>query len=168
MDIFRPGDDDGNRFDAALRSGIVVDLHNVVSEMLQTAAGAFLLRKVYRDMFRWGYAEAVRLVIVLDEAHRLARDITLPKIMKEGRKFGVAVVAASQGLADFHPDVLKNVGTKIAFRANHIEARKIAGFFHARGGQDLSGLLEGLGVGQAIVQTPEMQYASRVVMQPPN
>jgi len=46
------------------------------------------------------------LAIVLDEAHRLSRDITLPKLMKEGRKFGVVVISASQGVTDFHPDVL--------------------------------------------------------------
>lgn len=168
MDVFRPPADNRDGFADALRRGLVIDLHHVASEMLQMAAGAFLLRKLYRDMFQWGYAEELRLVIVLDEAHRLARDITLPKIMKEGRKFGVAVVVASQGIGDFHADVLNNAGTKIAFRANHSESRKIAGFFRARGGQDLAAMLEGLGVGQAIVQTPEMPTAVRVRMQPPD
>lgn len=167
MDVFRPPADSRDAFADALHRGLVIDLHNVASETLQIAAGAFLLRKLYRDMFQWGYAERLRLVIVLDEAHRLARDITLPKIMKEGRKFGVAVVVASQGIGDFHADVLNNAGTKIAFRANHTESRKIAGFFRARGGQDIVAMLEGLGVGQAIVQTPEMPNAARVRMQPP-
>ena len=39
-------------------------------------------------MFSWGETRRLRLAIVLDEAHRLARDITLPTIMKEGRTFG--------------------------------------------------------------------------------
>jgi hypothetical protein len=37
-------------------------------------------------MFGWGQASSLRLAVVLDEAHRLSRDVTLPKIMKEGRK----------------------------------------------------------------------------------
>jgi DNA phosphorothioation-dependent restriction protein DptH len=61
---------------------------------------------VYREMFRWGQADRLRLAVVLDEAHRLAKDVTLPKLMKEGRKYGISVVAASQGMADFHRDVL--------------------------------------------------------------
>ena len=36
--------------------------------------------------------------------------------MKEGRKFGMSVIVASQGMGDFHPDVLSNAGTKVIFR----------------------------------------------------
>jgi DNA phosphorothioation-dependent restriction protein DptH len=109
----------------------------------------------------------LRLAIVLDEAHRLANDVTLPKLMKEGRKYGIAVVVASQGLADFHPEVLGNAGTKIAFRANFPDSRKVAGFFRARAGYDLVATLERLGVGAALVQTAEMPMAARTTMRPP-
>ena len=92
---------------------------------------------------------------MLDEAHRLARDVTLPKIMKEGRKYGVAVVVASQGVDDFHKDVLSNAGTKVAFRCNFPQSRTVAGFLRGRSGQDMSSALEQLAVGQAYVSTPE-------------
>ena len=58
-----------------------------------------MLRKVYKEMFRWVETDRLRLVLVLDEAHRLApSDITLPKIIKEGRKFGIAVIVATRTL----------------------------------------------------------------------
>src|SRR5207245_1746298 len=95
----------------------------------------------------WGPADHIRLAIVLDEAHRLARDVTLPKIMKEGRKFGIAVIVASQGLGDFHQDVLSNAGTKIIFRTNYPESRKVSGFIRASSGQDLAARIEQLPVG---------------------
>jgi len=101
---------------------------------------------------------------VLDEAHKLARDVTLPKLMKEGRKYGIAIVAASQGVADFHPDVLGNVGTKISFRINYPDSRKVADFFQGRPGQNLVSVVEGLGVGQALVQSSEMPFAQRAKM----
>jgi DNA phosphorothioation-dependent restriction protein DptH len=164
MDIFHHDLEDQSDLIETILNGLVIELHELPSETLQLMASAFILRKVYRDMFRWGVANRLRLVIILDEAHRLARDITLPKLMKEGRKFGVAVVVASQGLADFHPDVVSNAGTKIAFRANHNESRKIAGFFRMRTGQDGSGVLESLQVGQALVQSPEMETAVRTQM----
>jgi len=167
MDIFQSSDSGTELFSDLIRHGLVVDLHRLAAESLQLAAGAFLLRKIYRDMFSWGVADGLRLVVVLDEAHRLARDTTLPKIMKEGRKFGVAVVVASQGLADFHSDVVGNAGTKIAFRANYPDSRKIAGYFHAKAGYDLVASLEQLQVGHAIVQTPEMPVAARLKMQGP-
>ena len=128
---------------------------------------AFLLRRIYLDMIGWGEADRIRLVIVLDEAHRLANDVTLPKIMKEGRKYGVAVVVASQGLSDFHPDVVGNAGTKVSFRVNHPDSRKVAGFFRPRGGQEVAQILERLRVGQALVETPEMDGARRTNMRLP-
>jgi hypothetical protein len=167
MNIFRPELATHASLLDAVRQGMVIDFHALVSETVQLAASAFVLRKVYRDMFTWGQADRLRLVIVLDEAHRLAKDITLPKLMKEGRKYGVAVVVASQGLADLHTDVVGNAGAKVAFRANHLESKKIAGFFRGRPGTDLVAQIEGLTVGQALVQTPEMPMAARVQMRPP-
>lgn len=149
-----------------LRRGLVVDVHNLGLETLQLAAGAFILRKVYKDMFRWGETERLRLTVVLDEAHRLARDVTLPKIMKEGRKFGIVVVVASQGLSDFHPDVVGNAGTKVVFRTNFPMSKKVAGFLRARKSFDLASAIEQLDVGEAYVQTLEMASCARVRMYP--
>ena len=144
--------------------GAVVDLHELKSETLQLAAGAFTLRKLYRAMFTWGPADRIRLAIVLDEAHRLAKDVTLPKIMKEGRKFGIAVVVASQDVRDFHDQVLSNAGTKVIFRVNYPDSRKVSGFVRASAGDAFSQQIERLSVGEAIVQTPEMPAAEHVRM----
>lgn len=149
-----------------LGQGLVVDVSNLGVEALQLAAGAFVLRKVYKDMFLWGETDRLRLAIVLDEAHRLARDITLPKIMKEGRKFGIAVVVASQGLSDYHPDVVGNAGTKVVFRTNFPMSKKVGGFLRAPKGVDLAEAIEQLDVGEAFVQTPEMNSCARVRMHP--
>jgi hypothetical protein len=166
MDLFRPTGQDSLDFLTSIGNGLVIDLHNLYAESLQLAAGAFVLRKLYKDMFRWGQADRIRLAIILDEAHRLARDITLPKIMKEGRKFGIAAVVASQGLGDFHQDILGNAGTKVIFRSNYPESRKIAGFIRGRQGEDLVARIEQLSVGVAYVQTPEMRLGSVVKMYP--
>jgi hypothetical protein len=153
----------GHGFADLLRRGVVLDVHGLM-EQVQLAAGAFVLRKVYREMFRWGQTGQLRLAVVLDEAHRLARDVTLPKIMKEGRKYGVAVVVASQGVDDFHKDVLSNAGTKVAFRCNFPQSRTVAGFLRGRDGQDMAVELEKLAVGQAYVSTPEQATARKVFM----
>jgi hypothetical protein len=162
MKLFRPETGEANLL-AQIRRGLVLDLHALL-EGLQLAAGAFILRKVYKDMFRWGPADRLRLAIVLDEAHRLAKDITLPKIMKEGRKFGIVVIVASQELTDFHQGVIGNVGTKIIFRINHPDSRKVAGLLQASTGVDLARQISQLGVGNAYVQTPEMFNAIKVEM----
>lgn len=165
MNLFRPTKNSPDLL-SAIRQGLIIDLHNLYSEMLQIAAGGFVLRKLYKDMFHWGNADRLRLVIVLDEAHRLARDVTLPKIMKEGRKFGIAVIVASQGMGDFHQDILGNAGTKVIFRINHPDSKKVAGFIRARPGLDVVSRIEQLSVGSAYVQTPDMPFGSVVEMYP--
>jgi hypothetical protein len=153
-------------FVSSWRDGAVIDLSGLTLETVQLAAGAFILRKIYREMFRWGQADRLRLAVVLDEAHRLARDVTLPKLMKEGRKYGISVVAASQGMSDFHRDVLGNAGTKIIFRTNYPESRTTAGFLRGSDGQDLSKQLEQLSVGSAYVSVPDHVRARKVYMYP--
>lgn len=165
MNLFQPVKNAPDML-TTIRQGLVVDLHNLYAEELQTAAGAFVLRKLYKDMFHWGNADRLRLAIVLDEAHRLAKDVTLPKLMKEGRKFGIAVIVASQGINDFHQDILGNAGTKVIFRVNYPDSKKVAGFIRGRSGQDLASRIEQLKVGTAYVQTPEMPYGSVVHMYP--
>jgi DNA phosphorothioation-dependent restriction protein DptH len=164
FDLFRDNPGDG-RFGDLLSGGMVLDVHSLM-EQVQLAAAAFVLRKVYREMFHWGQTDRLRLAVVLDEAHRLAKDVTLPKIMKEGRKYGIAVVVASQGVDDFHRDVLGNAGTKVAFRCNFPQSKTVAGFLRGRAGQDMAQALEKLGVGQAYVSTPDSPEAKKVFMEP--
>lgn len=144
--------------------GMVVDLSNLGLEQVQLAAGSFILRQLYNQMFSWPQDGTMKLAIVLDEAHRLAKDVTLPKLMKEGRKYGISVIVASQGLDDFRSQVIDNAGTKIVFRTNFPASKKVAGLLRGRGAQDLSEQIEQLGVGQAYVSTPDIAQARKVYM----
>ena len=92
------------------------------------------------------------------------KDRTLPRLMKEGRKYGVSVVVASQGVDDFHKDVLGNAGVKVVFRTNFPASKTVAGYLRGRAGQDLSKQIELLGVGEAYVSTPDNAQAQRVLM----
>lgn len=144
--------------------GLVVDVSGMALEKVQIAATAFILRKIYRSMFQWQPDQGMRLAVVLDEAHRLAKDRTLPKLMKEGRKYGISVVVASQGLSDFKREVVLNAGTKIVFRTNFPDSKTVAGFLRGRDGVDLSQSIEGLHVGEAFVSTPDLVRAKKTYM----
>jgi DNA helicase HerA-like ATPase len=143
---------------------MVIDVSQLGLEEVQRFAASFILRRVYREMFAWPQDGTMKLAVVLDEAHRMARDVTLPKIMKEGRKYGVGVIVASQSADDFHADVLGNAGTKIVFRTNYPASKAVAGFLRGRSGLDLSQEIEKLDVGVAFVSTPEVAKARRVYM----
>lgn len=162
--LFR--DDADGSFDLlkSYGTGVVVDLSQLGLEQVQMFAASFILRKIYREMFKWPQNHIMKLAVVLDEAHRMAKDVTLPKLMKEGRKYGVSVNVASQNADDFHKDVLGNAGTKIVFRTNHPASRSVAGYLRGRGGVDLSVEIEKLNVGVAYVSTPDGPQARRTYM----
>ena len=163
--LFR--DEIGGVFDAAGDGyGLILDVSKVALESVQRAAAAFVLRKVYRQMFKTGPTNLMKLAVVLDEAHRSAKDATLPKLMKEGRKYGISVVVASQQIADFHSDVIGNAGMKIIFHTNFPDSRKVAGFLRSKQGQDLSAQIEQLGVGEAFVSLPDSPVARKLYMLP--
>lgn len=132
-------------------------------EALQRASVAFVLRRLYTEMFQWGEASSLRLGVILDEAHRVAQDRSLGKLAKESRKYGISLVVASQSVADFNPATVENLGSRVAFRSNHPESRRVAEYLHFRGrAAEGARLLEELGVGQAYVQTTAMPYADLV------
>ena len=58
--------------------------------------------------------------LVLDEAHKLSFDRGTPVewILREGRKFGVGGILASQQLEDYSKVAISNTATKLVFQ-NH-------------------------------------------------
>lgn len=84
------------------------------------------LEKAVTEFLLWsfiGFVEALgpgplRCFLVLDEAHKLSFDRGSPveKLLREGRKFGVGVILASQQPEDFSPVAFANTATKIVFQ----------------------------------------------------
>jgi hypothetical protein len=64
--LFRDDAGEG-RFGELLAGGMVLDVHTLM-EKVQLAAAAFVLRKVYQEMFHWEQTNELRLAVVLDEA----------------------------------------------------------------------------------------------------
>jgi DNA phosphorothioation-dependent restriction protein DptH len=64
MDLFRPQANEPDLL-TQIHSGLVIDLHNLYAETLQLAAGAFVLRKIYKDMFRTNYPESRKIAGVI-------------------------------------------------------------------------------------------------------
>jgi hypothetical protein len=56
------------------RKAVVVDVSQLGLEEVQMFAASFILRKVYREMFKWPQDHTMKLAVVLDEAHRMAKD----------------------------------------------------------------------------------------------
>lgn len=74
------------------------------------------LETIFTRAVQRGPVDDIVDVIVLDEAHLYVdkdEDYIINKMVREGRKFGIAMIFASQGLADFADSLVSSLGTKI-------------------------------------------------------
>lgn len=161
-ELFRSNVSDS--FNVLNPEGWVFNVSKYRQDEVRITAGAFILRRIYNEMFQWENAARPRLAIVLDEAHRLSKDPTIPKIMKEGRKFGVVVLLVSQSMDDFAPQVIENAGSKIAFRTNFPASKKVASFLQSKNSAGLADQLENLTTANAYVSTPDLRNPKLVRM----
>jgi DNA phosphorothioation-dependent restriction protein DptH len=84
------------------------------------------LERAVTELLLWnliGFIEALgpgplRSFVILDEAHKLSFDPGSPveKLLREGRKFGLGLILASQQPEDFSPVAFANTATKIVFQ----------------------------------------------------
>lgn len=84
------------------------------------------LERAVTEFLLWnliGFIEALgpgplRCFVILDEAHKLsfAPGSPVEKLLREGRKFGLGLILASQQPEDFSPVAFANTATKIVFQ----------------------------------------------------
>lgn len=114
-----------------------------------------LLERVVTELLLWnliGFIESLgpgllRCFVLLDEAHRLsfASNSPVEKLLREGRKFGIGVVLASQQPEDFSSVAFTNTASKLIFNVTDERgavARQIA---RKSGGVNFLGLTRQLG-----------------------
>jgi DNA phosphorothioation-dependent restriction protein DptH len=104
----------------------IVKIHGTQNELLQRAFASFVLHNLYQAMFRRGPQNRITHAIVFDEAHRAAKLKLIPTMAKECRKFGLALVLASQEVKDFDDSVFTAVASYLTFRVNESDAKKMA------------------------------------------
>jgi len=109
-----------------LDEAAVVKIHGTQNEVLQRAFASFVLHNLYQAMFRRGPQTRITHAIVFDEAHRAAKLKLIPTMAKECRKFGLALVVASQEVKDFDDSLFTAVASYLSFRVNESDAKKMA------------------------------------------
>ena len=77
-----------------------------------------LLETIFRTARNRGVSARTRQFVVLDEAHRYFPkrafpDAIIPRMFREGRKFGIGMILATQQLDDMPDSVLASAGCKI-------------------------------------------------------
>ena len=139
----------------------ILDLSGIPSSVLERLVGS-ILKIVYEALF-WSREKTEGgsnrpLLIVMEEAHRYLSDSldgtaseVVQRIVKEGRKYGVGAMVASQRPSEVNETILSQCGTFFALRlANPSDRARVQGTLP----DGLAGLLDVLPIlrtGEAIV-----------------
>jgi DNA phosphorothioation-dependent restriction protein DptH len=95
---------------------IIIQLRGL-EQNLQRATTEFLLWNLVAYLESIGPQE-LRCFVVIDEAHRIPANegSAIERLLREGRKFGIGMILASQQPEDFTSIALSNTATKIVFQ----------------------------------------------------
>jgi hypothetical protein len=107
---------------ADLTQGFVcLDLSKLASNSLKDLIAWTVFQYIDSTMRLKGQQDRIELIIIIEEAHRICRDPrAIPvTIIKEGRKYGYAVIVVAQDLSDLAPQIIANVGTMIVHQITH-------------------------------------------------
>jgi len=144
--------------------------------ILQLAGLESSLEAIVTEFLLWnlvGFVEALgpgplRCFVVLDEAHKLSFDRGSPteKLLREGRKFGVGVVLASQQPEDFSAVAFANTATKLVFQVADdrfaVSKRLQRKLAYGRSIENLSATVTGLPRGSAYVMSDKVRGVVRI------
>ncbi|MEM2963142.1 MAG: ATP-binding protein [Candidatus Anstonellales archaeon] len=104
-----------------LNAGLVdLDLSGLPDEVFRGLAALSMLQFIKEKMREsgWSSTAGLRLLVVLDEAWKIAKDDNSDAVMivREGRKYQFGLIVASQNPTDISEAIFSNVGTTFIFR----------------------------------------------------
>lgn len=104
----------------------ILRVHASKSDAVQRAYASFALYSIYQDMFRRGRPDRITHAIIFDEAHRAAKLKLIPTMAKECRKYGLAMIVASQEARDFDDSLYSAIANYLILRVTDQDARALA------------------------------------------
>ncbi len=109
------------RLDELTTSGLVdLDLQGLPDEVFRGLAGLSVLQFLKEKMREagWSSTKGLKMIIVLDEAWKIAKDDNSDAVMivREGRKYQFGLIVASQNPTDISEAIFSNVGTTFILR----------------------------------------------------
>ncbi len=106
------------RLDEITKIGVLnFDLSKLPDEHSRILVGYTLLEYLLDRMRREGISENIKLFIVLDEAHKLAGESSpIIPLVKEGRKYGFAIIISTQDIIDVDKRIIANAGNVFVFK----------------------------------------------------
>ena len=102
-----------------------LDLCKLPPEIAALAAESFVAQELSHHRLN-GEADQVKTVLFIDEAKELRGSAVLDRVLMDGRKYGLAIVLASQSEQHLSAEVLRNSATKVVLPVDQTEVRTVA------------------------------------------
>jgi hypothetical protein len=156
----------------------ILDLSGIPSTILNLIIGV-LLRILYDALF-WSrkLSEGGRnrpLLIVMEEAHNYLNDnfsglasLTVQRIVKEGRKYGIGAMIVSQRPSEINSTILSQCGTFFALRLSNSTDRSHITSAVTDNLEGLTNMLPILRTGEAIILGEAVKLPMRVLIESPD
>lgn len=145
-------------------AGLVdLDLSGLPDEVFRALAGLSMLQFIKEKMREegWSPTAGLKLIVVLDEAWKIAKDENSDAVMivREGRKYSFGLLVASQNPTDISEAIFSNVGTTFILR---VKFERYLDYLQASlsFSDYMRGEIAKLGVGQAAVNMAFQTTAS--------
>lgn len=104
----------------------VLQIHKTQNAAVQRAYASFAFYRIYQDMFRRGRQDRITHAVIFDEAHKASRLKLIPTMAKECRKYGIALVLASQEARDFDTSLFSAIANYLILRVTEHDAKTLA------------------------------------------
>jgi len=104
----------------------ILRVHVSKSDAVQRAYASFALYSIYQDMFRRGRPDRITHAVIFDEAHCAAKLKLIPTMAKECRKYGLAMIVASQEARDFDSSLYSAIANYLILHVTDQDARVLA------------------------------------------
>jgi DNA helicase HerA-like ATPase len=131
-----------------LKGRVVLDFHTLPNDaQLKRAVAELVLIQLQGHMLRGEQPRALRRLLVFDEAWRAANSKRLIEIAREGRAFGVGVIAGSQFADDLSGELTGNLATKLHLYNSDASKRRrlVQALLGSATGTDAAALSQTLG-----------------------
>jgi hypothetical protein len=153
----------GFSFDDLFKRTTVILLTAGIKDLM-LAASRFLLEKLYGAMMMQGMSKSLRLMVCVDEAHKLCNDPKITDLAKEARKYGLGLILSSQETRDFHPSIFANAGTQIVLALEDADAGIMAKVYaqEKKDQSTVKGLIIGQPSGVALIRSTHFLPYSQI------
>ena len=112
-------------FETMMEERLVLSLFALPVDEIKAALAELIIIRLHGALVSRQHPRKLTRLLVVDEAHRVAKSKHLENLAREGRAFGAGIAIGTQYPGDLPADLSGALGTKIYLKNQHPDHRKV-------------------------------------------